>query len=213
MLGKAILFNGGPGERLGLGDRFSQLHHDGGQSRVPGGGGPVATILTMLRPESWTSPAGVSPVRAGARAPDSGAPLVAETRRAERGVESLFVGSKRAGRSTTRCESCSLVKYATGEPSRSFHGEGHARWYWWSGSSSRLWEQQRIVSYNVHRWTSARSMKRARQWVKALTGRSRGGVEFEEMIGARNLLLQVGSNYFRTGNASDKFRQLDRHLA
>jgi hypothetical protein len=36
----------------------------------------------------------------------------------ERGVESLFGGSKRVG-----CD-CSLVKVTIGEPSRSFHGEG-----------------------------------------------------------------------------------------
>jgi hypothetical protein len=49
---------------------------------------------------------------------------VAERRRAERGVKSLFGGSKRAGRSATRRESCSLVKVTMGEPSRSYHGEG-----------------------------------------------------------------------------------------
>jgi hypothetical protein len=40
---------------------------------------------------------------------------------AERGVESLFGGSKRAG------WDCSLVKVTIGEPSRSCHGEGHVR--------------------------------------------------------------------------------------
>ena len=42
----------------------------------------------------------------------------------ERGVESLFGGSKRVG-----CD-CSLVKVTIGEPSRSFHGEGHVRQSW-----------------------------------------------------------------------------------
>ena len=36
----------------------------------------------------------------------------------ERGVGSLFGGSKRAG------WNCSLVRHTIGEPSRSFHGEG-----------------------------------------------------------------------------------------
>lgn len=44
---------------------------------------------------------------------------------AKRGVESLFGGSKIAGRTATRWESCSLVKYTMGKPSRSCHGEGH----------------------------------------------------------------------------------------
>ena len=52
----------------------------------------------------------------------------------ERGVESLFGGSKRAG-----CD-CSLVKGTIGEPSRSRHGEGHVRQSWFRigcGGSSR----------------------------------------------------------------------------
>jgi hypothetical protein len=56
----------------------------------------------MLRPESWTRPAGVSPVRVSAEAPGSRPRFVVERSRAERGVESLFGGSKRAGRSVKR---------------------------------------------------------------------------------------------------------------
>ena len=84
-------------------------------------------ISTMVRPESWTSPAGGSPVRVIAGEPGSRPRFVVERRRAERGVESLFGGSKRAGRSATRRESCSLVTFTTEEPSRSYHGEGHVR--------------------------------------------------------------------------------------
>jgi hypothetical protein len=43
---------------------------------------------------------------------------------AERGVESLFGGSKRVG------WDCSLVTHTIGEPSRSCHGEGHVRQSW-----------------------------------------------------------------------------------
>ena len=82
---------------------------------------------SMLRPESWTKPAGGSPVPVGAGAPGSRPRFVVETRRAERGVESLFGGSKHAGRSATRRESCSLVTTTMGEPSRSCHGEGQVR--------------------------------------------------------------------------------------
>ena len=48
-------------------------------------------------------------------------------------------------------------------------------------------------------------MKRARQRVKALTGRSRVGIELKEMIGGFNLFLRGWGNYFRTGNAAHKF--------
>ena len=81
----------------------------------------------MLRPGSWPRPAGESPVRVIAGEPGSRPRFVLERGRAERGVKSLFGGSKRAGRSATRRESCSLVIVTTGEPSRSCHGEGHVR--------------------------------------------------------------------------------------
>ena len=53
-----------------------------------------------------------------------------ERLRAERGVKSLFGGSKCVGRSAIRRESCSLVTFTTGEPSRSCHGEGPCPTYW-----------------------------------------------------------------------------------
>ncbi len=79
--------------------------------------------------------------------------------------------------------------------------------------SGRLWEQQRIIRYYLHRWPSQRSMKRARQRIKALTGRNRVGMELEDVIHDLNLFLRGWGNYFRTGNAAQKFRQLDRHVA
>jgi RNA-directed DNA polymerase len=78
--------------------------------------------------------------------------------------------------------------------------------------SGRLWEQKRVVRYYLHRWPSARSMKRARQRVKDLTDRRRVGTELADIIAALNLFLRGWGNYFRTGNASTKFRQLDRHV-
>ncbi len=79
--------------------------------------------------------------------------------------------------------------------------------------SGRLWEQRGIVRYYLHRWPSARSMKRARARVKDLTDRRRVGMELTDVIAGLNLFLRGWGNYFRTGNASTKFRQLDRHVA
>jgi len=79
--------------------------------------------------------------------------------------------------------------------------------------SGRLWEQQRIIRYYLHRWPSQRSMKRARQRIKALTGRSQVGWELETVIGRLNLFLRGWGNYFRTGNAADKFVTMDRYVA
>jgi RNA-directed DNA polymerase len=56
-------------------------------------------------------------------------------------------------------------------------------------------------------------MKQARQRVKDLTDRRRVGLELCDVIKALNLFLRGWGNYFRTGNAADKFVQLDRHVA
>ena len=78
-------------------------------------------LASMVRLASWIRPAGGSPVRVSAGAPGSRPRSWGEIPGAERGVESLFGGSKRVG------WDCSLVKGTIGEPSRSCHGEGHVR--------------------------------------------------------------------------------------
>ena len=78
--------------------------------------------------------------------------------------------------------------------------------------SGRIWEQQRIVRYYLHRWPSQRSMQRVRAKIKALTSRSRVGVKLPETIKALNLFLRGWGGYFRTGNAAQKFRALDRYV-
>lgn len=79
--------------------------------------------------------------------------------------------------------------------------------------SGRLWEQKRIVRYYLHRWPSRRAMKNARARVRALTGRNRVGIDLADTIKVLNLFLRGWGGYFRTGNASDKFRSLDRYVA
>ena len=79
--------------------------------------------------------------------------------------------------------------------------------------SGRVWEQYGIVRYYLHRWPSQRSMKRARARVRVLTGRSRVGRELEDVIGDLNLFLRGWGNYFRTGNAANKFIAMDRYVA
>ncbi len=79
--------------------------------------------------------------------------------------------------------------------------------------SGREWERKRIVRYYLHRWPSKRSMQRARAKVKALTSRSRVGVRLPETIKALNLFLRGWGGYFRTGNAADRFVEMDRYVA
>ena len=80
--------------------------------------------------------------------------------------------------------------------------------------SGRLWEQYGKRRYYLHRWPSQRAMKRARQRVKALTGVGKWvGLELEDVIYDLNLFLRGWGNYFRTGNAADKFVTMDRYVA
>lgn len=86
-------------------------------------------------------------------------------------------------------------------------------WHFHARMSGRLWEKYGKRRYYLHRWPSQRAMKRARARVKALTGRSRVWLELEDVIYDLNLFLRGWGNYFRTGNAGDKFVSLDRYVA
>jgi RNA-directed DNA polymerase len=78
--------------------------------------------------------------------------------------------------------------------------------------SGRLWEQKRIVRYYLHRWPSQAAMARVRAKVRDLTGRKRVGIDIRDVIAALNPILRGWGNYFRTGNAADKFTQIDRYV-
>ncbi len=79
--------------------------------------------------------------------------------------------------------------------------------------SGRLWERYGKPYYFLHRWPSTRSIKRVRQRVKELTSRGRNGVkDVRVLIADLNPVLRGWSNYFRTGNATVKFREVDRYV-
>ena len=80
--------------------------------------------------------------------------------------------------------------------------------------SGRLLERG-IRRYYLQRWPSQRAMKRIRARIKQITDRRRnaGMKDVREVIAALNPVLRGWGNYFRTGNAADKFRQVDRHVA
>jgi len=78
--------------------------------------------------------------------------------------------------------------------------------------SGRLLERG-VRRYYLQRWPSPRSLKRVRQRVKELTGRSRSGVrDVRVLIRDLNPLLRGWGGYFRTGNAAKKFNQLDTYV-
>ena len=78
--------------------------------------------------------------------------------------------------------------------------------------SGRLWEQRRIRRYYLHRWPSRAAMKRLREKVRDRTGASRKGTPIEWIIEELTPILRGWGNYFRTGNAADKFTQIDRYV-
>jgi RNA-directed DNA polymerase len=79
--------------------------------------------------------------------------------------------------------------------------------------SGRLLERG-IRRYYLHRWPSQRAMKRIREKIKAKTGRNRVGIpDIRIVISELNPILRGWGNYFRTGNAADKFIEIDRYAA
>ena len=79
--------------------------------------------------------------------------------------------------------------------------------------SGRLLEKTGNRRYYLQRWPSTKSMKRVRQRVKELTGRSQCGVkDVRVVIAALNPVLRGWGNYFCTGNAAQKFNQLDGYV-
>jgi RNA-directed DNA polymerase len=66
----------------------------------------------------------------------------------------------------------------------------------------------------LFRWPSLRAMNRIRARVRWLTDRRRwaGMKDIRQVIELLNPVLQGWGNYFRTGNASWKFQQVDRYV-
>lgn len=86
-------------------------------------------------------------------------------------------------------------------------------WHFRARVSGRLLERG-VRRYYLQRWPSQRSMKRIRAKVKARTGRNRVGIgDVRELIAALNPILRGWGNYFRTGNAADRFDEIDRYVA
>jgi group II intron reverse transcriptase/maturase len=78
--------------------------------------------------------------------------------------------------------------------------------------SGPIWERERKRLYFLNRWPSQRSMKRIRQRVKELTPRGRCHADLRVVIADLNPVLRGWGNYFRTGNAAQRFNQLDEYV-
>ena len=78
--------------------------------------------------------------------------------------------------------------------------------------SGRLWEQKRLKRYYLHRWPSQRAMKRVRERVRELTPRGRCHQDVRGVIAELNPVLRGWGQYFSSGNAADRFTQVDRYV-
>jgi group II intron reverse transcriptase/maturase len=78
--------------------------------------------------------------------------------------------------------------------------------------SGRIWEKTGRKLYYLQRRPSQRSMQRIRQRVKELTPRSRCHADLRAVIADLNPVLRGWGNYFRTGNATQRFNQLDTYV-
>ena len=78
--------------------------------------------------------------------------------------------------------------------------------------SGPIWEKSRKRVYFLQRWPSTRSMKRIRQRVKDLTPKSRCHKDPRDVIAELNPVLRGWGQYFRTGNAADKFVEVDKYV-
>jgi group II intron reverse transcriptase/maturase len=66
----------------------------------------------------------------------------------------------------------------------------------------------------LFRWPSPKALSRIRERIRELTGRRRwaGMKDIRDVIVLLNPVLRGWGNYFRTGNASLKFQQIDRYV-
>src|SRR5450759_1186176 len=78
--------------------------------------------------------------------------------------------------------------------------------------SGPVWERTRKRVYYLQRWPSQRAMCRVRERVRTLTPRARCHEDVRRVIADLNPVLRGWGQYFRTGNATAKFIQMDTYV-
>jgi len=79
--------------------------------------------------------------------------------------------------------------------------------------SGRRWEKYGRRRYSLQRWPSRSAMKQVRRRVRELTTRSWNRVkDVRDLIARINPVLRGWGNYFRTGNAADRFQVVDHYV-
>jgi len=79
--------------------------------------------------------------------------------------------------------------------------------------SGPAWKRSRKRVYFLQRWPSTKSMKRIRRRVQEMTLRSRCHQDPRDTIAEVNPVLRGWGQYFCTGNAADKFNEIDGYVA
>jgi len=78
--------------------------------------------------------------------------------------------------------------------------------------SGPIWARTHRRVYFLHRCPSQRAMARVRARVRVLTSRARCHEDLRCVIAEVNPVLRGWAQYFRTGNATDKFVQIDAYV-
>jgi group II intron reverse transcriptase/maturase len=78
--------------------------------------------------------------------------------------------------------------------------------------SGRLWEQKRLKRYYLHRWPSRRAMNHVRERVRELTPGWRCHQDVRSVIAQLNPVLRGWGQYFRSGNAANRFIAVDAYV-
>ena len=165
----------------------------------------------MLRPESWIRLAGASPARVGVGAPGSRPRSGGEILLAERGVEGLFGGSKRAGRSVMRTLQPRQIHNGSADPLMS-RGRP-CPWRWipnGAGGLSGVWVMARAYSLVRNRrgpscWPASGKDLLDKPVVKRAGGkRESDGVVVPLISVQHNALGGKGPDFGHTGRAGTR---------
>ena len=78
--------------------------------------------------------------------------------------------------------------------------------------SGPIWERTHRRVFFLQRWPSQRAMTRVRARVRGLTSRARCHTDLRTVVADLNPVLRGWAQYFRTGNAADKFVEIDRYV-
>jgi RNA-directed DNA polymerase len=78
--------------------------------------------------------------------------------------------------------------------------------------SGPIWERSRRRVYFLQRWPSQRAMRQIRTRIRELTPRTCCHQDLRDVIARVNPVVRGWGQYFRTGNAANRFIQLDRYV-